>query len=146
MAKKTYRTFTLKGLQMLLNDEDGNRFEVVFRGGIQIDSTSRFTTSNEKIQKALEESSGFGRDYYIEAVKDDAPAVEAAPVPEKKADEPKKAEKEIMSEVKGSERFRNLVEMKNRMAELGIELAEGANYSTAKAAAVKAGYDFQIKK
>ena len=51
-----------------------------------------------------------------------------------------------MPEVKGSERFRNLVEMKNRMAELGIQLAEGANYSQAKAAAVKAGYDFQIQK
>ena len=54
--------------------------------------------------------------------------------------------KPVMDEVKGKENFRNLVEMKNRMAELGIALEEGANYLQAKAAATKAGYDFQIKK
>ena len=146
MAKKTYRTYTLKGLQLLMNDEDGKRIEIVFRGGIQIDSTARFTTANEKVQRMLEASSGFGRDYYVESVKD-VEAPKAAPVEEKPAEAPKQeAEKPVMENVKGSERFRNLVEMKNRMAELGIEIPENANYATAKAAAVKAGYDFQIKK
>jgi len=145
MAKKTYRTQTLKSLQMLLTDEDGKRVEIIFRGGIQIDSTAVYTTSNEKIQKMLESSSGFGRDYYIERVVEDKPEVKAEPVAEK-APAKKEEKKEIMSEVKGSERFRNLVEMKNRMAELGITLEENANYATAKAAAAKAGYDFQIKK
>jgi len=145
MAKKTYRTKSLKSLQMLLTDEDGKRIEVIFRGGIQIDSTALYTTSNEKIQKMLEATSGFGRDYYIESVREDAP--KAAPVEEKPKETPKQeAEKPVMDNVKGSERFRNLVEMKNRMAELGIQLEENANYATAKAAAVKAGYDFQIKK
>ena len=144
MAKKTYRTFSLKGLQICFKDPDGKRFEVTFRGGIQIDSTARFSTTDEYVQKRLEESSGFGRDYYIESVKETA---SEKPVPVKAAEPEKpKEEKPVMDNVKGSERFRNLVEMKNRMAELGIELAEGANYSTAKAAAVKAGYDFQIKK
>lgn len=145
MAKKTYRTFTLKGLQILMNDEDGKRVEVIFRGGIQIDSTARFTTANEKVQRMLEASSGFGRDYYIESVREDAP--KAAPVEEKPKETPKQeTEKPVMEDVKGSERFRNLVEMKNRMSELGIQLEENANYATAKAAAAKAGYDFQIKK
>ena len=36
--------------------------------------------------------------------------------------------------------------MKNAMAEVGIQLDEDANYAKAKAAAAKAGYDFQIKK
>ena len=145
MAKKTYRTFSLKGLQVCFKDPEGRRIEVIFRGGIQIDSTARYSTSDVYIQERLESSSGFGRDYYIESsVEPAAPA----PLPERKAEEPKKAEpkKEIMSEVKGSERFRNLVEMRNRMAELGIEVPENANYPTAKAAAAKAGYDFQIKK
>lgn len=144
MAKKTYRTHTLKSLQLLLKDEEGKRIEVRFFGGIQIDSTAKFTTKDEKLQKLLENSSGFGRDYYIESVKEDETEKKDAPAEEKKVE--KKAEKPVMTDVKGSERFRNLVEMKNRMAELGIELPEGSNYSQAKAAANKAGYDFQIQK
>lgn len=147
MAKKTYRTFTLKGLQLLMNDEDGKRVEVIFRGGIQIDSTARFTTSNDKVQRMLEASSGFGRDYYVESVRDEAaPKPENATVETRPEEATRQGEKEIMQDVKGSERFRNLVEMKNRMSELGITLEENANYATAKAVAAKAGYDFQINK
>ena len=142
MAKKTYRTYNLKGLRLLLKDEAGERVEIRFFGGIQIDSTAKFTTKDEKIQRLLENCSGFGRDYYIESVVEDKTE---APVVEKEDVKPE-PKKEIMSEVKGSERFKNLVEMKNRMAELGIELGEGANYQKAKAAAIAAGYDFQIKK
>jgi len=146
MAKKTYRTFSLKGLQIFLRDENGNRVEVVFRGGIQIDSTSRFSTSDEKIQEMLEKTSGFGRDFYLESVAAAKDAAAPAPAPEKKVEEAPKPEKEIVSEMKDSRRFKNLVEMKNAMKELGIEIEDSANYSTAKAKAAKAGYDFQIKK
>lgn len=145
MAKKTYRTYSLKNLQVLLKDGDDQRIEIKFYGGIQVDSTAKFTTKDERLQELLEKSAGFGRDYYIESVVDDrVPEVKEEPVAERK-DEPK-PEKPVLEEVKGSERFRNLVEMKNRMAELGIELGEAATYTQAKAAANKAGYDFQIKK
>ena len=144
MAKKTYRTYNLKGLRLLLKDEAGERVEIRFFGGIQIDSTAKFTTKDEKIQRLLENCSGFGRDYYIESVVEDAAVAE--PAKKKEYEAPKAVEKPILDEVKGMERFRNLVEMKNRMAELGIELDEDANYQKAKAAAVKAGYDFQIQK
>ena len=129
----------------MLKDEDGNRIEVKFYGGIQIDSTAKFTTKNPKIQALLEKSSGFGRDYYIESVVEDEPA---APAKEKKQEpvSAPKAEKPVMDEMKGSERFRNLVEMKNRMRELGIELEKDANYAKTKAAAIAAGYDFQIQR
>lgn len=143
MAKKTYRTYFLKSLNLHLTGEDGERIVIDFRGGIQIDSTAKYTTRNEFIQELLESGSGFNRDYYIESVQDDAAPV-AEPTPEKK--EKKAEEKPVLPEVKGSERFLNLVEMKNRMAELGIELPEDANYQKAKAAANAAGYDFQIKK
>ena len=73
MAKKTYRTYHLKGLQVLLFDDYGRPLEVNFRSGCQIDSTSKFTTSDENVQKALEACSGFGRDFYIESVREDAP-------------------------------------------------------------------------
>lgn len=140
MAKKTYRTYYLKSLNLHLVGEDGNRIVVQFRGGIQIDSTAKYTTRNQFIQELLESGSGFNRDYYIESVQDDDAPV-AEPAPEKKDEE-----KPVLPEVKGSERFLNLVEMKNRMAELGIELPEDANYQKAKAVANAAGYDFQIKK
>jgi len=145
MAKKTYRTFSLKSLFLMLKDEDGNRIEIKFNGGIQVDSTAKFTTKNEKIQALLEKSSGFGRDYYIESVVDD-PVEKPAPVEEKKAEPAKAPEKEIMSEMKDSRRFKNLVEMRNAMKELGIEIEDNAPYAKAKAVAAKAGYDFQIQK
>lgn len=87
MAKKTYRTYRLKGLQLLLLDESGRSIEVSFRGGIQIDSTAKFTTSDEKMQDALEKSSGFGRDYYLESVREDSP-VAASAVKEDVREEP----------------------------------------------------------
>ena len=147
MAKKTYRTYSLKSLLLMLKDENGERIEIKFYGGIQVDSTAKFTTKNEKIQAMLEKSSGFGRDYYIESVVEDAPA------PDRKeeksmetASAPKEEKKPVMDEMKGSERFRNLVEMKNRMKELGIEIEKDANYAKTKAAAIAAGYDFQIQR
>lgn len=144
-TKKTYRTFSLKALQLCLHDEFGKSIEVVFRGGIQIDSTSKFTTSDPKIQELMENCSGFGRDYYIESELElDAPA--AAPVEEQKTEPAKAPEKEVMTEMKDSRRFKNLVEMRNAMKELGIEIDDDAPYAKAKAASAKAGYDFQIQK
>ena len=145
MVKKTYRTFSLKGLQLCLKDGDGKRIEIVFRSGIQIDSTARFTTSDPVVQEMLEKSSGLGRDYYIESVRELAEDGTTKPAPAPVEEKPK-VEKPVMDNMKGVERFRNLVEMKNRMAELGIELPASANYQAAKAAAQKEGYDFQIQK
>ena len=144
MAKKTYRTFFLKKLQILFKDDEGRRVEVEFRSGIQIDSTAKFSTSDPAIQDMMEKSSGFGRDYYLESVKQDPG--EAAPATVKESAPAPAPEKQVMDGMKDSRRFRNLVEMKNAMKELGIELEEDANYSKAKAAAAKAGYDFQIQK
>jgi len=144
-TKKTYRTFSLKGLQLCLKDKFGTSVEVIFRGGIQIDSTAKFTTADPKVQELMEQCSGFGRDYYIESEREVGDPA-AAPVEEKKAEPAKAPEKEVMTEMKDSRRFRNLVEMKNAMKELGIELADDATYPKAKAAAAKAGYDFQIQK
>lgn len=144
MSKKTYRTFSLKNLQVCLKDEDGRRIEIIFRGGIQIDSTAKFVTDDQYLQKRLESLSGFGRDYYLESEVDTNPA--PAPAPAKKAEKAPAPEKEIMGGMKDSRRFKNLVEMKNAMKELGIELGDDVTYPKAKAAAAAAGYDFQIQK
>lgn len=81
MAKKTYRTYSLRGLQLLLHDETGRAIEVNFSGGVQIDSTSKFSTRDEKIQEALEKCSCFNRDFYLESVQEDAPAPVPSPAP-----------------------------------------------------------------
>ena len=144
MTKKTYRTFFLKGLNLLLSDKDGNRIEVVFRKGGQVDSTSRFTTSNKDVQEALEACSGFGRDYYIESVEEDAPAdalKTSVPTVEEKTEKPAP-----LTDVKDVKRFHNIIEMRAAMAELGFEGVQEMNYMQLKSAASKEGYDFQIQK
>ena len=141
MAKKTYRTYRLRGLQILARDKDGKRIEIVFRGGIQIDSTAKYSTSDEFIQNQLESSGSFGKVYYLESVVEDKPvAEEQKPVVETPAAKP------ALTDVKDIKRFHNLVEMKNAMSELGIPVTPGMNYMAAKAAALKEGYDFQIQK
>ena len=144
MAKKTYRTFYLKGLTLLLTTEDGERVEVRFRKGIQIDSTAKFTTSDEDVQAALEKSSGFGRDYYIESVVEDAPSQEEAPAPvvEEKAEETVAP----ITDMKDVKRFHNIVEMRAAMAELGFSGVQEMGYLQLKSAASKEGYDFQIQR
>jgi uncharacterized protein YktA (UPF0223 family) len=144
MSKKTYRTFSLKNLQICFKNEEGRRIEIIFRGGIQIDSTAKFVTDDEYLQKRLESSSGFGRDYYLESEVDTNPV--QAPAPEKKVEKAPAPEKEIVSGMKDSRRFKNLVEMKNAMKEAGIAFDENATYAQAKAVAAAAGYDYQIKK
>lgn len=145
MAKKTYRTYYLKGLDIHLRDKDGNRLIVTFRGGIQVDSTAKFTTSDPHVQEQLEKSSGFNRDYYLESSKE---TVAVEPVKQDAPAETAKAEKEKqpLTDVKDSRRFKNLVEMKDAMAEVGIAVTPGMNYMQAKTAAQKEGYDFQIQK
>ena len=141
MPKKTYRTYRLKGLQILTRTPEGKPVEVNFRSGIQIDSTAKFTTSEEWLQEKLEKMDGFGKTFYLESVQETKAEVKKpAPAPVEKQEE------KPLSDVKDIKRFHNLVEMKNAMAELGIDVTPDMNYVQAKAAAQKAGYDFQIQK
>jgi len=77
MAKKTYKTFSLKKLYTYIRNEAGEKVPIVFQGGIQVDSTAIFSTTSEMIQKGLESAPGFNRDYYLESVREDTPT--AAP-------------------------------------------------------------------
>jgi len=144
MSKKTYRTYFLKSLVLHFKGEDGTPIDVTFRGGIQVDSTARYSTSNKKIQKLLEKSSCFGRDFYIEREEDLTPSAEETGLLAT-ASEPA-PEKAPLTDVKDVRRFHNLVEMKAVMTELGLEVSPEMNYIATKAVAAKAGYDFQIQK
>lgn len=88
MAKKTYKTYSIKSLQVLLFDGQGRPIEVNFKGGLHIDSTAKFSTNDEKVQNALEKCSGFNRDFYLESVREDKPADAAGSLaPAKEADD-----------------------------------------------------------
>jgi len=141
MAKKTYRTYYLKSLAIHAKDENDKRIDIIFRGGIQVDSTAKFTTADPKIQDMLEKSSSFGKTYYLESVAEPQIIAPAKPAKVEKA-----AEEAPLSDVKDIKRFRNLVEMKNALRELGVDVKDEWNYTATKAAAAKEGYDFQIKK
>lgn len=143
MAKKTYKTYNLVSLDVPLKDEWGNSLGVaVFRGGRFIDSTAKCSLSDEKMQKALEATSLFNRDFYLESVKEEAPAPVVKETP-KKDEAPKE---EPLTDVKDIRRFKNIVEMRSAMKELGLDIKDDCNYLEAKAIAKKNGYDFQIKK
>ena len=142
MAKKTYRTFYLKKLYTYVRDAEGNKIDIEFRSGVQIDSTSRYTTSDPLIQKGLENAAGFGRDYYIESVVEEeakAPVKEEAP-------KAKEEEKVLPKEFVDSRSFRNLVEMKDAMKAAGLKIDEGWNYTQTKKFAAEKGYDYKISK
>lgn len=146
MITKTYRTYSLRSLIVRTADEKGKLVEIVFRGGLHEDSTSKFTTSDPKTQEFLESLNGFGRDYYIESEEgENEAAPEAAPVKEEPKPEAK-PEKPVLTDVKDIRRFHNLVEMKAYMEEIGLTVTPEMNYAAAKAAAQKEGYDFQIQK
>ena len=144
MKVKTYKTYFLRSLSFDITGPNGNDIAILFQGGIQVDSTARFTTSNPYIQDKLEKSKRFNYDYFLETTTTiDEPGVEA---PEKEDATVEKKEEKVITDVKDIKRFHNLVEMKNAMSELGIPVTQGMNYMAAKAAALKEGYDFQIQK
>ena len=131
-------------MQILARDPKGNRVEVIFRGGVEIDSTARFSTTEKWLQDKLESMDGFNKTFYLENVQEEKPKDEPKPVVEEK--KPVEEPVNILTDVKDSRRFQNLVEMKNAMSECGIAVTPEMNYMQCKAAAAKEGYDFQIQK
>lgn len=143
MVRKTYKTYRLKSLCIPLTI-DGKDVYVVFKGGCKATSTATYSTSDEKIQKELESLLGFGRNYYIdrqvvigeEEAKIDAPKVEE-PTPEE--------EKEVV-DMLDSQTFKNLVELRNALADKGIDVSQITNAKAAENLAKKNGYNYTIDK
>lgn len=124
MAKKTYRTYHLKGLQLLLCDEYGHQMEVTFRSGAQIDSTSKFTTSDENLQKTLESCSGFGRDYYIESVREEKPVAVETPADENVVEEAVETSEPESNAIKVADKSEAIEWLKEHNPEAGYTAAK----------------------
>ena len=124
MAKKTYRTYHLKGLQLLLCDEYGHQMEVTFRSGAQIDSTAKFTTSDEALQNVLEKSSGFGRDYYIESVREEKPVAVETPAVENVVDDAVETSEPESNAIKVADKSEAIEWLKEHNPEAGYTAAK----------------------
>ena len=147
MITKTYRTRELKGftLHLLVN---GNVKHISFRRGCTLGSTSTYTTSDEKIQEALESLKAFGPTFYLESkqvIGEDAPArVEAKTAP--KVEEPVVEEEKEVVDILDAQTFKNLVELRNALKDKGLDVSQLTNVKAAESFAKKNGYNYTVEK
>lgn len=143
MTTKTYRTRELKGFALHLII-DGKMTHITFRRGCTLGSTSTYTTSDEKIQNALESLKSFGPTFYIEkeSVINEAPVIEKPKV----TPEPIKEEEKEVVDVLDAQTFKNLVELRNALQDKGIDVSQITNVKAAESIAKKNGYNYTIEK
>jgi hypothetical protein len=146
MTIKTYRTRELKGYSLHLFIGDSNvRTNILFKRGCTLGSTATYTTSNPEIQNALESLSEFGPTFYIEkkvVVEDASPVVKK---PEVKPEPVIEEEKEVV-DILDAQTFKNLVELRNALADKGIDVSQITNVKAAESIAKKNGYNYTIEK
>jgi hypothetical protein len=145
MIIKTYRTRELKGFSLLLLDENGKRLSISFKRGCTLGSTATYTTEDPAIQKALEATNDFGPTFYIEKeekIGEDTPmdvkiSAKLEPVVEE--------EKEVV-DMLDAQTFKNLVELRNALADKGIDVSQITNVKAAENIAKKNGYNYTVEK
>lgn len=137
MLTKIYKTRTLRGYSLTLLI-DGKPEFIRFSEGYQVDSTAIFSTSDPKIQKALEALHAFGPEFYIAGEQNDE-EVETS-------QEPVKEEKILPKEYIDAKKFKNLVEMKDALIAAGLKIENSWNYTQTKKFAFEHGYDYQVSR
>lgn len=147
MITKTYRTRALKGYSLHLFIDGDVRTNITFRRGCTLGSTATFTTSNPKIQEALESLSEFGPTFYIEK---QVVVNEVAPAEEKTKEEEKPApvieeEKEVV-DILDAQTFKNIVEIRRALQDKGIDVSQITNVKMAESIAKKNGYNYTVEK
>lgn len=145
MIIKTYRTRELKGFSLLLLDENGKRLSISFKRGCTLGSTATYTTEDPTIQKALEATNDFGPTFYIEKeekIGEDTPMdVKISAKPEPVVEE----EKEVV-DMLDAQTFKNLVELRNALADKGVDVSQITNVKAAESIAKKNGYNYTVDK
>ena len=142
MTIKTYRTRELKGLSLHVFVDGDKRTPIVFKGGCTLGSTATYTTADEKIQKAIESLGSYGVTFYLEKTEkigEEAPVVKAPEV------KPEPEEKEVV-DMLDAQTFNNLVELRNALADKGIDVSQVTNVKAAEAIAKKNGYNYTVEK
>lgn len=144
MTIKTYRTRELKGLTLQVFVDGDVRTPITFKSGCTLGSTATYTTSNPKIQKALESLSTYGVTFYLEKedkINEGTTAIKTAKVEQ----EPVQEEDEVV-DILDAQTFKNLVELRNALQEKGIDVSQITNVKAAENIARKNGYNYTIEK
>lgn len=134
----------MKGLTLQVFIDGDVRTPITFKSGCTLGSTATYTTSDPKIQNALESLSTFGVTYYLEkesTINEDAPAVKVAKVEK----EPVQEESEVV-DILDAQTFKNLVELRNALQAKGIDVSQITNVKAAENIARKNGYNYTIEK
>ena len=147
MITKTYRTRTLKGYVLHLFIDKDIRTTIAFKRGCTLGSTATYTTSDPKVQEALESLNEFGSTFYIEneVVIGEVAPIEKEPKVTPEPKEEKEEEKEVV-DVLDAQTFKNLVELRNALQDKGIDVSQITNVKAAEALAKKNGYNYTIEK
>lgn len=148
MTIKTYRTRELKGLSLQIFVDGDTRTTIAFKRGCTLGSTATYTTSNPKIQKALESLNSYGISFYLEKEKEVLDGSEAKPVVkevEKPVEEKIEEEKEVV-DVLDARTFKNLVELRNALTDKGVDVSSVTNVKAAETIAKKNGYNYTVEK
>ena len=147
MTLKTYRTRELKGLSLHLFIENDVRTQIVFKRGCTLGSTATYTTSNPKIQKALESLKSFGTTFYLESevsLVDENSKKESYDAKVKEV-QPVQQEEEVV-DILDARTFKNLVELRNALIEKGVDASQVTNVKAAESLARKNGYNYTVEK
>lgn len=147
MTIKTYRTRELKGY-VLHFSVDGKMESIAFKRGCTLGSTATYTTSNKRIQDAMESLNAFGPVFYLDDVKtigEEAPVVKTK-APENKVEEQQEVEEKEVVDMLDAQTFKNLVELRNALKAKGIDVSQITNVKAAESLARKNGYNYIVKK
>lgn len=146
MITKTYRTRELKGYSLHLFIDSDVRTNIAFKRGCTLGSTATFTTSDPKVQEALESLSEFGPVFYIEkqVVVNETP-VEEKPKKKENTAPIEEEEKEVV-DVLDAQAFKNLVELRNALKDKGLDVSQLTNVKAAESFAKKNGYNYTVEK
>ena len=124
------------------------RRHISFKRGCTLGSTATYVTSDKKIQDALESLASFGITFYLEST--ETVGVEEKPIEVKvaapKVEEPKPEEEKEVVDVLDAQTFKNLVELRNALADKGIDVSLVTNVKAAESLARKNGYNYTVEK
>ena len=145
MTIKTYRTRELKGYSIHLTI-DGKFTSIVFKSGCTLGSTATYTTTNARIQQALESLRSFGVTFYLESER--SLEEEKAPVaaPKVITKEPIQEEEKEVVDILDAQTFKNLVELRNALSDKGVDVSQITNVKAAENIAKKNGYNYTVEK
>ena len=117
----------------------------MFRGGCTLGSTATYTTSDPKIQAALESLGSYGPTFYLEREEKIGEDIKVPAKPAIVVEQTPEEDNEVV-DILDAQTFKNLVEIRNALQDKGIDVSQITNVKAAEAIAKKNGYNYTIEK